>query len=126
MITTGSTRGKCSAPQLAQRRDQPPRTITVEWPQLAQKACRECQRPKLIAAANSGASPSSSSVINGNGEKALAATGSIAEKRGDWPSRPRKSSGRVTFAQTRCPSSDNEGRPSRHSSWSASGDVVNA
>ncbi len=49
MMTTGSTRGKCSAPQLPQRRPQPPRNRSVGSPQTAQKRCRACQSTRLRA-----------------------------------------------------------------------------
>jgi len=51
MITTGSTRGKCSAPQLGQCRAQPAWVIPVGDPQLAQKRWRPCQKTRLRAAA---------------------------------------------------------------------------
>ena len=43
MITTGSVRGKCCAPQCGQSRRAPPRLIVVAVPQTAQKPWRMCQ-----------------------------------------------------------------------------------
>src|SRR6185295_10093953 len=120
MITTGSTRGKCSAEQLGQRRDQPPRTMSVEWPQLAQKRWRVCQRERLSPAANSGASPSARIARRGNAAQGAPSASWIAEKRGLSPSSPRNSSGVVTGCQARRPSAVSSGRPLDHLSSRAS------
>ena len=84
-MTTGSTRGKCWAEHSGQRRDQPPRSISVEAPQLAQKRCRECHQARLRAAAKSGASSRQAPPIVSNAARAFACGCSVAENRG-WPS----------------------------------------
>src|SRR5215213_7464781 len=104
MITTGSTRGKCSAEQLGQRRDQPPRSTCVGWPQLAQKPCRLCHHERLSAAANSGASSAARIASSGKADQALSLASSIEQKQGVSPLSPRNSPA--------CPSGPQLSRPS--------------
>ena len=73
MIATGSTRGKCSAPQSWHFRFQPASSTVVRVPQLAQKPCRRCHSNSARAVA---AAPPS------NGENACAA----ARKSSNTPS----------------------------------------
>src|SRR3982751_1453466 len=126
MMTTGSTRGKCSAEQAGHERDQPPRTISVAWPQLAQKRWRECQRARLIAAANSGASASCICASNGMTANGCVAGSASAEKRGASPSKPRKSAASPTSCHSRRPPSAIAGIPSRQASSRASPRLVNS
>ncbi|MND80272.1 hypothetical protein D3C80_720410 [compost metagenome] len=58
MMTTGSTRGKCSVPQAAQTRFQPPEACSEAWPQAAQKPWRRRQSNRLLAVAAMPASAS--------------------------------------------------------------------
>ena len=119
MMTTGSTRGKCWAEHSGQRRDQPPRSISVEAPQLAQKRCRECHQARLRAAAKSGASSRARPPIVSNAARAFACGCSVAENRG-WPSwMPRNRSVAEACCHSSRPSSPTAGRPSRQTSWRA-------
>ena len=56
MMTTGSVRGKCSAPQAEQRRTWPPFSGAVAAPHWAQNRCRPCQPSCALAWATTPAS----------------------------------------------------------------------
>src|SRR4029453_2881312 len=120
MMTTGSTRGKCSAEQAAHLRDQPQRMIWVAAPQLAQKRCRECHRERLKAAANKGASCSSSAAKSGNADHASGLASCTAVKQGTPSSIPRNRSALVTGRHASRPSAVSSGKPSRQASSRAS------
>ena len=63
MMTTGSVRGKCCAPQAGQERRQPASATADGAPQLAQKRCVACQPRMPLAAAAVPASSTESSAI---------------------------------------------------------------
>ena len=119
-MTTGSERGKCSAPQPGQRRDQPPRTMSLAWPQTEQWPWRPCQLARLSAQANKGASarragPSRPKATPDGGDAAAVARSAELRRpgRGTAPARgpaPRRA-GRA---------SSSTGRPSAQASCRAS------
>src|SRR4029453_10546491 len=119
MMTTGSDRGKCSAPQFGQRRDQPPRTMSLAWPQTEQWPWRRCQLARLSAQANKGASVSPSWASRPNAGTGGGSEGSDAN-RGASPSSPRNSVASLICPQTRRPSLSSAGSPSAQTSCLAS------
>ena len=83
MMTTGSVRGKCSAPQAGQARRQPASATSERAPQRAQKGCVACQPRMPLAAA---AVPAS-------------ATGELGHHRAEVAEGERWRAGRVALAR---------------------------
>ena len=150
MMVTGSTRGKCSAPQAGQMRFQPPSATSDSWPQTEQKRWRRRQSNRLLAQpAIAASSPGSSAASVRSSSKrpsrssapsvGSAEPSSSTAKTGVAPFRPRnasrssrpptawRASGASRKARRRSPAcSRTSGRPCQRAIASACGSARRA